>query len=134
MHIGNTHVIEWGIMEYSDITITEGTGLLFQWDGAVPQNVVEMASEASVGEDCMFVGEEQGEALGQVVREWHATDTSGEASVTGLSLGKHYFVCSVGTHCQSGMRFMVTVEPSTGAVGSVGGDDSLLQVTHTCIL
>ena len=37
--------------------------------------------------------------------------TSGEVAVTGLSVGQHYFVCSVSGHCQSGMRFTVTVIP-----------------------
>ena len=46
----------------------------------------------------------------QVVREWHGIPTfSGEVAVTGLSVGQHHFVCSVAGHCQSGMRFSVTV-------------------------
>ena len=46
----------------------------------------------------------------QVVKAWQATPTtSGEVSVTGLSPGTHYFVCSLGNHCRRGMRVNVTV-------------------------
>lgn len=31
--------------------------------------------------------------------------------VHSLSPGEHYFACSVGDHCQKGMRLTVTVEP-----------------------
>ena len=39
--------------------------------------------------------------------------TSGEMSISGLSVGEHHFVCAVGGHCQAGMRFTVTVIPGT---------------------
>ena len=46
----------------------------------------------------------------QVVKAWQATPTtSGEVAVTGLSPGTHYFVCSLGNHCQRGMKVNVTV-------------------------
>ena len=46
----------------------------------------------------------------QVVKEWYSpASTSGEVVVSGLSPGNHYFVCSVGNHCQQGMRVNVTV-------------------------
>lgn len=41
--------------------------------------------------------------------------TDGEVAVTGLSVGEHYFACSVGDHCQRGMRFTITVESREGS-------------------
>lgn len=38
--------------------------------------------------------------------------TSGEISISGLSVGEHHFVCAVRGHCQAGMRFTVTVTPN----------------------
>ena len=48
-------VINWRVTAYSDITVPEGTGLIFQWNGPVPHSVVEMASRSSV-DSCLFVG------------------------------------------------------------------------------
>lgn len=46
----------------------------------------------------------------QVVKAWQdSATTSGEVVVSGLSPGNHYFVCSIGNHCQRGMRVNVTV-------------------------
>ena len=48
-----------------------------------------------------------------MAKEWLSTPTTtGNVVVSGLSVGEHYFVCSVGTHCQHGMRFTVTVQPN----------------------
>ena len=41
--------------------------------------------------------------------------TSGEVVVNGLSVGNHYFACSVGDHCVRGMRLTVTVESGAEA-------------------
>ena len=49
-------VIEWRVTNYDDIIIPEGAGLLFQWEGRIPHNVIEMASAVSVQPDCVFVG------------------------------------------------------------------------------
>lgn len=38
---------------------------------------------------------------------------SGEVLVNGLSVGEHYFACSVGDHCLRGMRLAVRVESGT---------------------
>ena len=47
----------------------------------------------------------------QVRNEWlKGPDITGEVTVTGLSVGEHHFTCSVGDHCQRGMRLTVTVE------------------------
>jgi len=58
-------VIEWRLGAYRDLTISEGAGLLFQWNGPVPHNVIEMASPLSVTEDCKFVNQDS-KKLGQV--------------------------------------------------------------------
>ena len=42
----------------------------------------------------------------------------GDVAVTGLSVGKHYFVCTVDSHCDAGMRFTVTVEATPGGPGA----------------
>ena len=34
--------------------------------------------------------------------------------MNGLSVGEHYIVCSVDSHCKLGMRFTVTVVPEDG--------------------
>ena len=62
------------------------------------------------------------------MREWHATPTTtGEVAVTGLSVGQHYFVCSVPGHCQYGMRFTVTVTRDT----VTEEEEDLSPVVHT---
>lgn len=44
------------------------------------------------------------------MKAWQdSATTSGEVAVSGLSPGNHYFVCSIGNHCQRGMRVNVTV-------------------------
>lgn len=65
VQIGDVEHIEWRIASYEDLVITEGTGLLFEWEGVVPHNVIEMASSVSVARDCSFVGD-QAQQLGQV--------------------------------------------------------------------
>ena len=57
-------VINWRVTTYNDITIPEGMGLIFQWNGPVPHSVVEMASRSSV-DSCLFVGP-QAALTGQV--------------------------------------------------------------------
>ena len=63
--MGEVVVIDWRLTTYSDLTITEGTGLLFQWAGPVQHNVIEMASPLSVTQDCKFVNLDS-KKLGQV--------------------------------------------------------------------
>ena len=64
----------------------------------------------------------------QVVREWIAEPTySGEVYITELSPGDHYFVCSVGSHCNAGMRITVHVE---GGVANGGSGSTPGPITH----
>ena len=50
----------------------------------------------------------------QVKKRWYdEPTTSGEMSISGLSVGQHHFVCAVHGHCQAGMRFTVTVTPDS---------------------
>ena len=49
--------IEWVIGSHDDITVTEGTGLIFRWSGSVNHNVIEMSSARSVAAGCSFVKE-----------------------------------------------------------------------------
>ena len=51
-------------MNYNDITITVGTGLVFRWDGSIAHNLIEMTSRDAVT-DCTFV-EDDSLALGKV--------------------------------------------------------------------
>ena len=48
-------MIDWHIGEHQDVTITEGSGLSFKWEGSIPHNVIEMTSKESVTSDCLFV-------------------------------------------------------------------------------
>ena len=129
MQVGNVHVIEWRLgVEYPDLIIPEGTGLVFRWSGSY-HNLLEMSSP--VESDCKFVNSDafmlgqvlsplQSELLQlilyatQVSRGWLKDPASnGEITVSGLSIGDHNFACSVGDHCLRGMRMRVTVESRT---------------------
>ena len=62
------------------------------------------------------------------MREWLAEPAySGEVYITKLTPGDHYFVCSVGGHCNAGMRITVHVEEG-GANGGSGMDPG--PITH----
>ena len=65
IEVGDVEVIDWHIREYSDLTISEGTGLLFQWDDSVPHNLFEMTTAVSSVEECQFVGD-SADTLGKV--------------------------------------------------------------------
>lgn len=59
-------MITWTIDQtYSEVTITEGTGLLFQWSGSTHHNLIEMSSPQSTSSDCTFVSSDAA-ALGKV--------------------------------------------------------------------
>lgn len=46
----------------------------------------------------------------KVKKVWSDIAKSGEVAVSGLSLGSHYFVCSIPNHCEQGnMRIKVNV-------------------------
>ena len=49
-------VINWQLGNHADVTLTEGGGLLFQWNGPIPHNVIEMTSKESITDQCLFVG------------------------------------------------------------------------------
>ena len=51
-------------MNYNDITVTIGTGIVFRWDGSIAHNLIEMTSPDAVT-DCKFVGDNS-IALGKV--------------------------------------------------------------------
>ena len=64
--MGEMEVIEWRYgTAYRDLTISEGTGLLFRWNGPFTHNVIEMASPLSASPECKFVNLDSKE-LGQV--------------------------------------------------------------------
>lgn len=56
--------------------------------------------------------------------------SSGDLLVHGLSPGEHYFACSVGDHCQRGMRLTVRVEAGTQPDSSQEMEVSLI---HDCV-
>ncbi|KAI4329342.1 hypothetical protein L6164_021616 [Bauhinia variegata] len=52
---------------------------------------------------------------------------TGPANITLSSAGEHYYICSVGQHCQNGQKLAITVSASPGptsAPGPVGGGPS----------
>ena len=65
VQVGNVEMIEWRIGEHSHLTISESTGLLFQWDDSVPHNIFEMSTAVTSAEECLFVGDSAYE-LGKV--------------------------------------------------------------------
>ena len=61
--VGDVHVVEWRIdTPYDDITLPEGTGIIFRWSGSY-HNLLEMS--APVESDCKFVNSKAFD-LGQV--------------------------------------------------------------------
>ncbi|BFG24676.1 hypothetical protein CerSpe_109500 [Prunus speciosa] len=44
--------------------------------------------------------------------------TTGPANVTLPSAGEHYFICTFGTHCQSGQKLAITVSSSATSPGA----------------
>ena len=61
--VGAEVEIEWVIGNHDDITITEGTGLLFCWSGSVLHDIIEMSSPQSVA-DCSYVKDQD---IGKVI-------------------------------------------------------------------
>ena len=76
----------------------------------------------------------------QLKQAWYPSPSpSGEVAITGLSPGTHYFVCSVGNHCSSGMRVNVTVVEGEEEEGGGGEEEEeevsprMLVLTCLCI-
>ena len=57
-------VIEWRVRSYEDITITEGTGLLFSWEGT--HDLLELSSAVSSPRDCQDFAGPKAKDLGKV--------------------------------------------------------------------
>ncbi|KAL6144840.1 hypothetical protein ACLB2K_055530 [Fragaria x ananassa] len=47
-----------------------------------------------------------------------STVTTGPANVTLASAGEHYYICTVGSHCQSGQKLAITVSASATSPGT----------------
>ena len=55
--VGTEQVINWRLgVNYNDVTINTGMGIVFRWDGSVAHNLIEMTSRDAVI-DCNFVGD-----------------------------------------------------------------------------
>jgi len=55
--VGTEQVINWRLgVNYSDVTINTGMGIVFRWDDSVAHNLIEMTSCDAVT-DCNFVGD-----------------------------------------------------------------------------
>ena len=65
VQVGDIEVIEWHIGEHTDLTISESTGLLFQWDESVPHNVFQMTTAVLSADECQFAGD-MADKLGKV--------------------------------------------------------------------
>ena len=64
--VGQVQVVQWTIDTiYSEISIPQGSGLLFQWSGPTFHDLVEMSSPQSTSQDCTFVGS-TAQSLGKV--------------------------------------------------------------------
>ena len=64
--MGLIQTITWTIDHtYTDIIISEDSGLLFNWNGPTPHNLIEMSSPQSTSEHCTYVGSNAA-ALGKV--------------------------------------------------------------------
>lgn len=57
--------------------------------------------------------------------------TNGEVVISELSVGEHYFSCSVGDHCLKGMRLRVIVEESGQRQDSP--QDSEVSLMHNAL-
>lgn len=63
VQVGNLHTVEWRLgTRYEDLTLSEGTGLVFHWSGSY-HNLLEMS--APVESDCKYVNKDSFQ-LGQV--------------------------------------------------------------------
>lgn len=63
--VGTEHIINWRLgVNYNDITINVGAGIVFRWDGSIAHNLIEMTSHDAVT-DCKFV-EDDAVLLGKV--------------------------------------------------------------------
>ncbi len=51
---------------YADITVLRGTGFLFQWDGAVMHDLVEMSTAIQSDKDCSLGVADTRNAIGLV--------------------------------------------------------------------
>ena len=70
----------------------------------------------------------------QVVKAWQdSATTSGEVAVSGLSPGNHYFVCSIGNHCERGMRVNVTVTTNDQQEGN-NEVEVICYIIRTCVI
>ncbi|KAM5578754.1 umecyanin [Rosa sericea] len=47
-----------------------------------------------------------------------STITTGPANITLTSAGEHYYICTFGSHCQSGQKLAITVSASATSPGS----------------
>ena len=55
--VGTEQVINWRLgVNYNDVTIKTGMGVVFRWDDSVAHNLIEMTSRDAVT-DCNFVGD-----------------------------------------------------------------------------
>eukprot|EP00117_Sycon_ciliatum_P037364 scpid335/ scgid27970/ Fibrocystin-L; Polycystic kidney and hepatic disease 1-like protein 1 len=114
--VGHQQSIAWKIgTQYSDISVSKGTGLRFTWDtsqtSGTLHNLVELKNRPALDEcDTSGTGD-------SVLKLWSHPDstqgssTRGQVEVTGLMPGWHYFVCSVPGHCNAGMKIAVNVLP-----------------------
>ena len=41
---------------YADVMLTEVDGLVFQWNGIIPHNVIEMTFKKSITDQYLFMG------------------------------------------------------------------------------
>lgn len=72
--MGEVLAIEWRVGSYQDITVTQGTGLLFQWNGAVMHDLVEMKRPINSAGDCSLGGADTRNNIGLVSSAdvyWH---------------------------------------------------------------
>lgn len=70
VQIGNVQVVEWRVgTPYEDLTLPEGTGIIFRWSGSY-HNLLEISSP--VENNCKFVNKDSfqlGQVMGEICEE-----------------------------------------------------------------
>ena len=101
--VAKTFVLPWAIpMEPQAMDVTSGSTVTFQWSGY--HNVVEVSNNENF---------EMCNAAGGV--EHPPPAPGGEYSVVLNTPSKHYYICSVPSHCALGQKIAITVQSADAA-------------------
>jgi plastocyanin len=113
--IHQTVNIYWRIQHYSDIVVTVGDSVVFDWDAFHSLSQVTKVAY----DDC--------DISSPPLKEWARASVAGSVVVSGLAPGSYYFICAVGGHCQAGMKVTLIVKPK------VDGPSLMMPQTANCL-